>query len=86
MRAVPGVLSSEFRAPSDAFAFAATETGRASNFRFLFVKQRCDLLHMRSFAGPLPVLGVEDFSYTCTVKGRPYKGFSTGCCAGDSGT
>ena len=85
VRGVPGVLSSEFRAPSDAFAFSAAQTGRASNFRFLFVKQRSDLLQMmRSFAGPLRPVAVEDFAYTCTVKGRPYKGFSTGGCSGDA--
>jgi hypothetical protein len=84
-RGVPGVLSSEFRAPSDAFAFSASETGRASNFRFLFVKQRSDLLEpMRAFAGPLRPVAVEDFAYTCTVKDRPYKGFSTGGCSGDA--
>ena len=85
VRGVPGVLSSEFRAPSDAFAFSATQTGRASNFRFLFVKQRSDLLEsMRAFAGPLRPVAVEDFAYTCTMKGRPYQGFSTGGCSGDA--
>ena len=85
VRGVPGVLSSEFRAPSDAFAFSATQTGQASNFRFLFIKPRPDLLQqMQAFAGPLRSVAVEDFSYTCTVKGRPYKGFSTGGCSGDA--
>jgi hypothetical protein len=82
---VQGVLRSEFRAPSDAFAFSATQTGQASNFRFLFVKQRPDFLQqMRGFAGTLRPMAVEDFSYTCTVKDRPYKGFSTGFCSGDA--
>ena len=85
VRGVPGVLSSEFRAPSDAFAFSATQTGRASNFRFLFVKQRPDLLQqMQAFAGPLRSVAVEDFGYACTMKGRPYNGFSTGGCSGDA--
>jgi len=85
VRGVPGVLSSEFRAPSDAFAFSATQTGQASNFRFLFVKQRPDLLQqMQSFAGPIRSVAAEDFSYTCTMKGRTYKGFSTGGCSGDA--
>jgi hypothetical protein len=85
VRGVQGVLCSEFRAPSDAFAFSAAQTGRASNFRFLFVKQRSDLLQpMRAFAGPLRPVAVEDFAYTCTVKGRLYKGFSTGGCSGDA--
>ncbi len=85
VRGVPGVLSSEFRAPSDAFAFSATQNGQASNFRFLFVKERSDLLQqMHTFAGPLRPVAVEDFAYTCTVKGRPYKGFSTGGCSGDA--
>ena len=85
VRGVPGVLSSEFRPPSDAFAFSATQTGKASNFRFLFVKQRPDLLQqMQAFAGPLRSVAVEDFSYTCTMKGRTYKGFTTGGCSGDA--
>ena len=85
VRGVKGVLCSEFRAPSDAFAFSATQTGQASNFRFQFVKQRSDLLQfMRAFSGPLRTVAVEDFAYTCTVKGRPYKGFSTGGCSGDA--
>ena len=85
VRGVPGVLCSEFRNPSDAFAFSATQTGRASNFNFQFVKQRSDLLQgMRSFSGPLRPVAVEDFAYTCSVKGRPYKGFSTGGCSGDA--
>ena len=85
VRGVPGVLSSEFRAPSDAFAFSATQTGQASTFRFLFIKQRPDLLkQMQAFAGPLRSVAVEDFSYTCTMKGRTYKGFSTGGCSGDA--
>jgi hypothetical protein len=85
VRGVPGVLSSEFRPPSDAFAFSATQTGKASNFRFLFVKQRPDLLQqMQAFAGPLRSVAVEDFSYTCTMKGRTYKGFSTGGSSGDA--
>jgi hypothetical protein len=85
VRGVQGVLSSEFRTPSDAFAFSATETGRASNFRFLFVKPRPDLLEqMRAFAGPLRPVAVEDFAYTCTMKGRSYKGFSTGGSSGDA--
>ena len=85
VRGVPGVLSSEFRAPSDAFAFSATQTGQASNFRFLFIKQRPDLLQqMQAFAGPLRSVAVEYFSYTCTMKGRTYKGFSTGGCSGDA--
>jgi hypothetical protein len=84
-RGVQGVLCSEFRTPSDAFAFSAAQTGRASNFRFQFVKQRSDLLQfMRSFAGPLRPVAVEDFAYTCTVKGSPYRGFSTGGCSGDA--
>lgn len=85
VRGVPGVLSSDFRSPSDAFAFSAVQTNRASNFHFLFVKSRPDLMQqMRSFAGPLRPAAVEDFAYTCTVKGRLYKGFSTGGCAGDA--
>ena len=85
VRGVPDVLCSEFRAPSDAFAFSATQTGRASNFRFLFVKQRPDLLQqMQAFAGPLRSVAVEDFSYNCTMKGRSYQGFSTGGCSGDA--
>ena len=85
VRGVPGVLMSEFRTPSDAFAFSATQTGRASNFRFLFIKKRPDLLRqMQAFAGPLRSVAVEDFSYTCTMKGRTYKGFSTGGCSGDA--
>jgi hypothetical protein len=85
VRGVPGVLQSEFRDPSDAFAFSAAQTGRASNFRFLFIKQRPDLLRqMQAFAGPLRSVAVEDFSYTCTMKGRTYKGFSTAGCSGDA--
>jgi hypothetical protein len=85
VRGVPGVLASDFRAPSDAFAFSAAQTGRASNFRFLFVKPRPDLLQqMRAFAGPLRSVAMEDFGYTCTVKGQPYKGFSSGGCSGDA--
>jgi hypothetical protein len=48
VRGVPGVLMSEFRAPSDAFAFSAAQTGRASNFRFLFIKKRPDLLSRKT--------------------------------------
>jgi hypothetical protein len=85
VRGVPGVLCSEFRNPAEAFAFSAVQTNRAANFRFLFVKSRPDLMQqMRSFSGPLRPLAIEDFSYTCTVKGRLYKGFSTGGCSGDA--
>jgi hypothetical protein len=85
VRGVPGVLSSEFRVPSDAFAFSATQNGQASNFRFQFVKERSDLLRqMRAFAGPLRPVAVEDFAYTCSVKGRSYRGFSTAGSSGDA--
>jgi len=82
---VPGVLASEFRSPSDAYAFSAERTGRASDFQFQFVKPRQDLMAtMRSFAGPLRPVAVEDFGYTCKIRGRPYQGFSTGGCSGDA--
>ncbi len=82
---VRGVLCSEFRAPSDAFAFAAVQNGLASDFRPVFVKKRNDLLQqMRAFAGPLRPVAVEDFSYTCTLKGQRYRTFSTGGCCGDA--
>ncbi|MBI5396124.1 MAG: hypothetical protein HZA91_12580 [Verrucomicrobia bacterium] len=85
VRGVAGVLCSEFRSPSDAFAFAAVQNGLASNFRPVFVKQRNDLLQpMRAFAGPLRPVAVEDFSYTCTMKGLRYTSFSTGGCSGDA--
>jgi hypothetical protein len=85
VRRVPGVLCSEFRSPSDAFAFSAVQTNRASNFHFAFVKQRPDLIQqMRSSSGPLRAEAVEDFAYTCTVKGRLYRGFTTGGCSGDA--
>lgn len=82
---VPGVLASDFRNPSDAFAFSATQSGRADGFQFQFVKPRPDLVQaLRASAGPLRAVAVEDFGYTCLVKGRPYQGFSTGGCSGDA--
>ena len=85
VRGVPGVLASEFRAPSSAFAYSAEQTGQATRFEFQFIKQRQDLLQtMRSFAGPLRPVAVEDFGYTCLVKGRNYRGFTTGGCSGDA--
>ena len=85
VRGVRGVLCSEFRSPSDAFAYAAVQNGLASGFKTVFVKQRTDLLQpMRAFAGPLRPVAVEDFSYTCSMKGRRYKSFSTGGCCGDA--
>jgi hypothetical protein len=82
---VPGVLASEFRAPSDAFAFSAAQAGRAAGFQFQFVKPRQDMLQvMKAFAGPLRPMAVEDFGYTCLVKGRRYRGFTTGGCSGDA--
>lgn len=85
VRGAPGVLISDFRSPSDAFAFSAAQSGQASNFRFSMVKERSDLLQqMRGFAGPLRPVAVEDFAYTCSVKGRPYRGFTTGGCSGDA--
>lgn len=85
VRSVPGVLASEFRSPADAFAFSATRTGRASGFQFQFVKPRADLVRaLKASAGPLRAVAVEDFGYTCLVKGRPYQGFSTGGCSGDA--
>ncbi len=85
VRNVPGVLVSDFRTPSDAFAFSAIQTGAASGFQFQFVKSRPDLLQtMRATAGPLRPVAVEDFGYTCLVKGQPYQGFSTGGCSGDA--
>lgn len=85
VRNVPGVLASEFRSPSDALAFSAAQTGRASGFQFQFVKPRPDLVQtLRASAGPLRAVAVEDFGYTCLVKGRPYQGFSTGGCSGDA--
>jgi hypothetical protein len=85
VRPVPGVLASEFRSPSQAFAFSAAEAGRATRFEFQFVKPRQDLLQvMRAFAGPLRPVAVEDFGYTCLVKGSRYRGFTTGGCSGDA--
>jgi hypothetical protein len=82
---VRGVLCSEFQSPSDAFAFAAVRNDLASGFRRVFVKQRADLIQqMRAFAGPLRAVAVEDFSYTCSMKGLRYTSFSTGGCSSDA--
>jgi hypothetical protein len=85
VRGVPGVLCSEIRSPSDAFAFSAAQGNRAHNFQFSFVKERPDLIQqMRAASGPLRAQAVEDFAYTCTVNGRLYRGFTTGGCSSDA--
>lgn len=85
VRRVPGVFVSDLRTPSEAFAFSALQTGAATGFRFQFVQSRPDMVQtLKATAGPLRPVAVEDFGYTCLVKGRPYRGFSTGGCSGDA--
>lgn len=82
---IKGVLVSELQSPHEAFAFACGRQGLASGFRSVFVKPRPDLLQgMRAMAGPLRQVAAEDFGYTCTMKGKPYTGFSCGGCTRDA--
>ena len=81
---VPGVLCADFMSPSRALAFACEKQGHGSNFRYIAVKERTDVVQqMRAgLTGGRPC-GAEDFLYTFTHKGKAYKGFSFGMCTGD---
>ncbi|MBM4040235.1 MAG: hypothetical protein FJ290_17150 [Planctomycetes bacterium] len=81
---VPNVLCANFMSPSRALAFACEKQGHGSNFRYIAVHERDDMVRqMRAgLTGGRPC-GVEDFLYTFTHKGKAYKGFSLGICTGD---
>jgi hypothetical protein len=86
VRGAPGVLCSELLTPHEALAFAMTQQGHGSNFRWVFVKKRTDMEQTaRTFAGPLRPVAVEDFEYRFLDRnGKPFTGFTNGGCQADA--
>ena len=76
--AAPGIIVSPYRSPHDAWQYITHVQGHTSDMQFEKITPRPDSsgpMAQVYTGGPVEA---EEFTYTCKMKGRPYKGYTVG--------
>ncbi len=76
--AAPGLVVSPYRPPHDAWQYITAVQGHASDMRFEKITPRPDISEPMARVYTGGPVEAEEFTYTCTMKGRRYKGYTVG--------